>query len=133
MRRFFWACVFGALAILPARADETAIRSVISSQIEAFLADDFEAAFNMASPTIQDIFKTPEQFGMMVREGYPMVWRPADVQFLSVDEINGTLWQTVLVQDGKGAQYLLGYEMIEGPEGWKINAVQIKPARPGVG
>ncbi|SLN23441.1 hypothetical protein ROA7450_00932 [Roseovarius albus] len=127
MKQVLWAGILALLAVLPARADEAAIQSVISSQIEAFLTDDFERAFEFASPTIQDIFKTPDQFGRMVREGYPMVWRPADVQFLSVDEINGVLWQTVLVQDGQGNEFLLGYQMIDGPEGWKINAVRMKP------
>ncbi|WP_120502028.1 DUF4864 domain-containing protein [Roseovarius sp. EL26] len=131
MKQIFWAGIFTLLAVLPVRADEAAIRSVISSQIEAFLADDFEQAFEFASPTIQGMFKTPDQFGTMVREGYPMVWRPADVQFLSIDEINGVLWQTVLVQDGQGNEFLLGYQMIEDPEGWKINAVQVKPAPMG--
>lgn len=132
MKQVLWAGILALMAVLPARADEAAIRSVISSQIEAFLADDFERAFEFASPTIQDIFKTPDQFGRMVREGYPMVWRPADVQFLSIDEINGVLWQTVQVQDGQGNAFLVGYQMVEGPEGWKINAVRVKPAPPGV-
>ena len=86
----------------PARADETAIRSVISSQIEAFQADDFTTAFAYASPTIRQIFKTPENFGTMVRQGYPMVWRPAETNFLSVEVIDGLLWQNVMIRDQAG-------------------------------
>lgn len=115
----------------PARADEGAIRSVISSQIEAFQKDDFETAFTYASPTIKSIFGTPERFGSMVRQGYPMVWRPAEVNFLSTDTIAGQLWQNVLIRDAGGALHILEYQMIEGTEGWKINAVRVRKAPAG--
>lgn len=108
-----------------AKADETAIQAVISSQIEAFLADDFTTAFTYASPTIKNIFRTPERFGTMVREGYPMVWRPAEVNFLAMEERGGRLFQTVMMRDGAGALHVLEYEMIETPEGWQIDGVRM--------
>ena len=58
-----------------------AIREVISDQIAAFEADDFATAFGFASPAIREMFGTPDRFGRMVREGYPMVWRPGGVRF----------------------------------------------------
>ncbi len=116
----------------PARADETAIRSVISSQIEAFQADDFTTAFTFASPTIRQIFGTPEQFGNMVRQGYPMVWRPSEVTFLEVETIDGLLWQTVRVRDQAGNVHLLDYQMIELEQGWKINAVRKRKPEGGL-
>ncbi|WP_306115414.1 MULTISPECIES: DUF4864 domain-containing protein [unclassified Roseovarius] len=115
----------------PARADETAIRSVISSQIEAFQADDFTTAFTYASPTIRQIFKTPENFGTMVRQGYPMVWRPAETNFLSVEVIDGLLWQNVMIRDQAGGLHILEYQMIELGGVWKINAVRLRKAPDG--
>jgi hypothetical protein len=104
---------------------------VIAAQIEAFLADDFDTAFSYASPMIQGMFQTPENFGVMVREGYPMVWRPSDVEFLSLETRQGVLWQDVLVRDAGGALHILEYQMVEGDEGWRINAVRVR--KPGDG
>ena len=54
---------------------------MISKQIEAFKADDFDTAFSFASPMIQRMFGSASTFGEMVQNGYPMVWRPAEVRF----------------------------------------------------
>lgn len=124
MRQILLALAATILLAMPAKANEDAIQSVISSQIAAFQADDFSKAFTFASPTIQQIFGSPEQFGTMVREGYPMVWRPSEVTFLSVETIDGLLWQTVMVRDQAGAVHLLDYQMVELEDGWKINAVR---------
>lgn len=109
-----------------AQAQQTAMEAVIAEQIEAFKVDDFDRAFTFASPTIQGMFGTSENFGMMVRQGYPMVWRPADVQFLQAETRDGALWQDVMIRDAQGRTHILGYQMIEGEDGWKINAVQLR-------
>ena len=72
MRHMISAILVALALALPAKANED-IEKVISNQIDAFLADDFETAFTYASPMIKDIFGTPEKFGQMVRQGYPMV------------------------------------------------------------
>ena len=117
------------LAAWPALAQEAPIQSTITSQIEAFQADDFAAAFSFASPTIQGLFGTPENFGAMVQSGYPMVYRPADVQMLDLREIAGRLYQRVLLRDGQGRGYMLDYQMVETEEGWKINGVDLPALR----
>ncbi len=126
MRYIIASFLLVASLVAPARADETAIQNVISSQIEAFKADDFATAFTFASPTIQRVFGNAENFGVMVRQGYPMVWRPAEVQFLAVDMIDGQLWQNVLIRDQAGQVHLLEYQMIPGENGWRINAVRLR-------
>jgi hypothetical protein len=120
------------VATLPAAAQEGPIQQTIQSQIEAFQADDFARAFTFASPNIKGLFQTPENFGAMVKNGYPMVYRPADVQMLELREIAGNLWQRVRITDQAGAGWFLDYMMVETAEGWQINAVQILPA-PDVG
>ena len=114
-----------ALWVRPAAADDAAVQGVISAQIEAFKADDFARAFTFASPTIQDVFRTPENFGAMVRNGYPMVWRPAEVRYLDLREVAGSHWQRVMITDTKGRVHLLDYQMVKLESGWKINAVQL--------
>ncbi|NDW47725.1 DUF4864 domain-containing protein [Ruegeria sp. PrR005] len=131
MRQLLFMLTLWAGLAGPAAAQSDEIETVIGSQIEAFLADDFVTAFSFASPTIRDIFRTPENFGAMVRGGYPMVWRPSDVTFLELHEEDGALWQTVRITDADGAVHYLDYQMIQLESGWKINAVQVLKA-PGL-
>lgn len=130
MRRIFplWLGLVLLAAAPGARAQEGPAQAVIAAQIEAFEADDLDRAFGYASPTIRGIFGTAENFGEMVRRGYPMVWRPADLRFLDAETRDGALWQGVMIRDGQGRVHVLEYEMIEGPDGWKINAVRIRPS-----
>ena len=128
--RLFLAAIIGALWIGTASADEVLapeprIEATITAQIDAFLQDDFAEAFTYASPSIQGMFGTSERFGMMVRQGYPMVWRPGDVQYLDLREVAGALWQRVMIRDQAGATHVLDYQMIETGEGWKINGVHL--------
>lgn len=120
------AFVLGVAA--PAAAQDAPIEETIRSQIDAFLADDFAREFSYASPTIRGLFGTPETFGAMVMQGYPMVHRPAEVEMLELREVAGNLWQRVRVVDRQGRAHLLDYMMVETPEGWQINGVQLLPA-----
>ena len=108
------------------------IEGVIASQLDAFTARDVGTAWTFASPTIQGIFGTPENFGRMVRGGYPMVWDNADVRFLDKTEAAGAVIQRVLIRDAEGVAHVLDYEMVETASGWVINGVRIVPA-PDVG
>lgn len=132
MRNGLYAVLFAAALALPAAAQEAPIQETIRSQIDAFQADDFARAFTFASPTIKGMFGTPENFGAMVKNGYPMVYRPAEVEMGDLREVAGNLWQRVRITDQAGAGWLLDYMMVETAEGWQINAVQILPA-PDVG
>jgi hypothetical protein len=102
-----------------------AIREVISDQIEAFQADDFETAFTFASPDIREMFGTSGRFGEMVREGYPMVWHPGEVRFSDLAVRDGRTVQRVLVTDQAGAFHVLEYEMVKGDQGWRIDGVRL--------
>ena len=116
----------------PAKAQEADIRAVISDQIAAFKAEDLETAFGHASSTIRRLFGTSENFGRMVRDGYPMVYRPSEVQFLQLAERPGAKLQRVMMRDANGALHVLEYQMILTENGWKINGVRILDAG-GVG
>lgn len=121
-----------AFLTLPAFAQQAPIQDTIRAQIQAFQVDDFAKAFTYASPTIHAMFGTPDNFGAMVRQGYPMVWHPSQVDMMDLRTVGGAFWQRVRVTDAKGQSYLLDYQMIEGPDGWLINAVQMQKA-PDVG
>jgi hypothetical protein len=125
MRQLLFSFVILAGLAGAGHAQSTGITATIDAQIEAFLADDVERAFTYASPDIRRVFRTAENFGTMVREGYPMVWRPADLRYLELREIAGALWQKVQITDAAGRVHVLDYQMVNLENGWKINAVQI--------
>ncbi|MBO9465748.1 DUF4864 domain-containing protein [Tropicibacter sp. R15_0] len=108
-------------------APDKGIEGVIQNQIDAFLLDDFEQAFQYAAPSIQQLFGTPDNFGTMVRNGYPMVWRPEDVDFADLRKIQGNLWQKVIVTDQAGQVFALDYKMVRVDGFWRIAAVQLLP------
>ena len=116
------------LSSQPVLAQQSSIQDVIRKQIDAFRSDDFDSAFAYASPDIRRMFGSPEIFGQMVRNGYPMVWRPSALRFLEQREEGEMIWQRVLIQDAQGRVHMLEYQMIETVNGWKINAVQMLPA-----
>ncbi len=125
MRRWMMGAVFSLGMSAMALAQGTEIEGVIGSQIEAFKADDFVTAFTFASPNIRGMFLTPDNFGRMVTQGYPMVWRPATVAFLDLRLEGGLQVQRVEIVDSEGRVHQLDYYMIETENGWKINGVQL--------
>lgn len=123
--------VFTVAVAFGAMAQQTEIEGTINSQFEAFKADDFVGAFGYATPNLQMMFQTPKNFERMVTNGYPMVWRPAEVRYLELRERGGVMWQQVQITDAKGVVHLLDYKMEQTDMGWRIGAVVVLEA-PGV-
>ncbi|MBC2836403.1 DUF4864 domain-containing protein [Paragemmobacter straminiformis] len=132
MRRTAFVLLTALCLSAPVMAQDNPMQATILNQLEAFKADDFATAFTFASPTIKGIFMTPQNFGAMVTQGYPMVHRPGAVKMLEAREVAGNLWQKVMITDQAGRTHILDYQMVETAEGWQINAVQLLP-EPGVG
>ena len=128
MHRLILSILFAMLLTGPVHAQESAARGVISDQISAFQADDVDRAYQFASPFIQEKFGSPETFGRMVREAYPMVWRPSEVTFLEVRDMGGKLWQEVLLRDAEGRGWIAEYELVELDGVLRINGVRIREA-----
>ena len=135
MRLRLCGLVLASVLAWPALADDVrnpAIEATIQGQITAFLADDLGAAFAFAAPNIKTIFGSAENFGAMVKQGYPMVYHPSAVKMLELRMEAGSQWQRVMVTDDAGRTHILDYQMLETPEGWQINGVQLLPEA-GVG
>ena len=134
MRRTLIAAALIALAGGAQAQEVGELEGIIADQMSAFMADDFATAFTFASPMIQGMFGTSANFGTMVQNGYPMVWRPADIRFEEQrpGRMPGEVVQRLSLRGPDGAYYICDYSMIETPAGWKINGVQVLPA-PGVG
>lgn len=104
-------------------AEATAVRAVVQAQLDAFAADDAARAFSFATPGIQAMFKTPDNFVSMVRASYPMVYRPASVAFLAPERAGNLLVQKVHITDRDGARWMALYSLHqqESPE-WRISS-----------
>ena len=115
------------LAALPARAQtlEGVIQQTITNQIEAMRDDDFETAFTFASPGLQSMFVTSENFQNMVENGYPMVVDPAQIEYDELKMRGGAMVQSVQILDQAGRVYELEYDLIPTDDGWVINRVSI--------
>jgi hypothetical protein len=125
-RRLAWAlCV---LALWPAAARATplsaaealAVRSTVQAQLAAFAADDAALAFSHAAPNVREALGTAEAFMAMVREAYPVVYRPASVAFLQPDSKDGRVFQRVQMRDAAGEAWLATWSLQRAGKGWLI-------------
>jgi len=106
-------------------ADATKVQTVIQSQLEAIQSDNFSEAFEFAAPNIRMIFQSADRFGQMVRGGYPMVYRNRSVTYGKYSEDSQFSSQIVNLESLDGSVFQLRYDLVETPEGWKIQGVQI--------
>ncbi|MBR3372249.1 MAG: DUF4864 domain-containing protein [Rhodobacteraceae bacterium] len=113
-----------AATLAPAQ-DSAGISRIIEDQIAALQADDFDRAFSYASPDIKRLFGTPDRFGAMVQDGYPMVYRPSDVTMLEQSQTPSGVVQRVMIRDAQGRLHFLAYQMVPAGDGWQINGVQL--------
>lgn len=111
-------------------AQARAVRGIIESQLDAFARDDPVRAFSFAAPPIRRMFGTPERFMAMVREAYPVVYRPASVTFLKPERIDGATIQAVQMTDRDGAPWLALYRMTRAADkSWRIGGVELSQSR----
>lgn len=125
-----FAAAFALLVGAPTAADEAAdIQAVIADQLAAFQEDDWVEAFEFASPMIRGMFRTPENFGRMVRGGYGMVWRPESVETGPLEQGPGGPVQVMIFEDADGVRWAAAYEMVQVDGAWRINGVSIRRMR----
>jgi hypothetical protein len=111
------------------KADAQKIRAVIQAQLAAFAADDAKRAFSYAAPGIRDMFGTPEHFMAMVREGYPVVYRPASVGFLTPQRLDQAVIQAVEMADANGVLWVAVYRLERQRNGvWQISGCEVVPS-----
>lgn len=112
----------------PSPAAQQAILGTIRAQLEAFQRDDGARAFSYATPSLRDLFQTPENFMAMVRGGYQPVYRPQSVEFLDARIVEGRTGQAVRFVGPDGRTVIAIYTMEQQPDGsWRIAAVQLIP------
>lgn len=126
----FLGCTVASPAADLSAADASAIRAVITEQLDAFAHDDAARAFALATGGIRERFGSPERFIDMVRTGYPVVYRPKSVQFEKPAVIDGEIIQPVRMTDADGEAWVAFYPMQRQPDGrWRINGCQLEKVR----
>jgi|HubBroStandDraft_4_1064222.scaffolds.fasta_scaffold245781_1 hypothetical protein len=120
------------LAILPGTAfafsdeDRSQTRAVIENQIDAFRKDDGAAAFAFASPALQEIFRDPDHFMAMVRNGYQPVYRPKSYAFGKITESDSGLTASLSIEDQEGHAWTAIYTLEKQPDGsWRITSCRL--------
>lgn len=113
-------------------SDQTAIRSVIIAQLDAFQADDGLQAFHYAAPAIRQQFKTVANFMAMVRSTYPAIYRPRGVIFSEMGMMQELPTQAVLLMDHQGQVVKAVYLMQQQACGdWRIAGCVLMPVEAG--
>jgi len=140
MTRRLLIALVGALAVLatllPLRAQSVSdaeaaeFQRIITSQLNAFSADDGVAAYGFAAPNIQRLFPTPEVFMSMVQKGYAPVYRRQSYAFGRIgNEMGGQPTQHVTIIDANGKAWTALYAMQRQPDGsWKISGCSLVEA-----
>jgi Domain of unknown function (DUF4864) len=106
-----WAQTAAPPATTLSAQDEKAALAVVQAQLAAFAADDATKAFSYASPQIQKAFGTPKNFLAMVRQQYPVVYRPAATAFFKPETHGGGVLLRVQMTDANAAQWLAVYSL----------------------
>lgn len=128
MRAPLLGMICGSVLAVSVIAEPKDYQSIIDRQIDAFLADDFATAFTFATPNLRQYFRSPDNFGLMVRQGYPMVWRPNTVTYLDHRQEDGAVYQNVQIVDQQGKLHILEYRMVPSEGSWRIGGVRILDA-----
>lgn len=105
------------------RAVMEAVQNTISLQIGAFKKNDIEDAYTFAAPNIQAQFPNPETFGLMVRKGYPIIWKPKSFKFVNFKDLGDKCIQRVLFQSYNGSLETYDYILEKDNNLWKIAGV----------
>jgi hypothetical protein len=107
--------------------DARAVRSVVEAQLKALAADDAALAFSYASPSIRMQFGNASNFITMVRQGYPMLIRPAATEFFRPEAVEDGVMQLVHLRDQDGRSWLATYQMQRQPDrSWRINGCVVE-------
>lgn len=107
-------------------AEAKAVQQVIRAQLEAFAADDAARAYAYASPAIRGVFPSADIFMHMVRNGYPVVYRPASVVFLKPEKDGEEILQPVQMTDAEGRVWIALYTMQrQGSGAWLTNGCRL--------
>ena len=102
---------------------EEIVKKVISSQLRAFKEKNVEKAYSFAAPNIKKQFFNAKNFGLMVKNGYPVIWRPKNYQFVKFSSNGTRSIQRVLFRSTNDALLTYDYLLEKFSNEWRIAGV----------
>ena len=99
------------------------VHHTISLQIDAFKKNDVNEAYTFAAPNIQAQFPNPDTFGLMVKNGYPIIWKPKSFKFVKFKDLGDKCIQRVLFQSYEGSLETYDYILEKNNNQWRIAGV----------
>lgn len=106
--------------------DEKAVQTVVQSQLAAFAKDDADKAFSYAAPVLRKAIGSSAAFMAMVKNSYPVVYRPASVVFLKAEGSGDDVVQKVQMLDASGMSYLAVYSLQrQKDKTWRISGCAV--------
>jgi hypothetical protein len=98
------------------------VREVVVAQLSALAVDDAESAFDTATPAVRAAIGSSNRFLAMVRGAYPMVYRPASVNFHKPELDEGSVLQLVEIKDSSDKSWLALFALERQPDRtWRIS------------
>jgi hypothetical protein len=91
--------------------DGKAVQAVVKNQLDAFAKDDADRAFSYAAPDLRKNIGNSTAFMAMVKNSYPVVYRPASVAFLKPEIAGDEVIQRVQMLDASGTSWLAVYSL----------------------
>ena len=124
------ALVFGLAARAENAAPPPEARALIERQLDAFAHDDAAGAYELASPTIQTMFKDPDTFMAMVRKSYAPVYRHRSVEYGAFIAEPDSVDQILTIVDDDNEVWKAIFRLQKQPDGnWRtIGCVLFKAA-----
>jgi len=97
--------------------------SVVSRQLSALRAEDFDSAYQQAAAGVQERFSR-HQFEFMIRRDFAFMTEPAQVEFGAVRVAGGNALVQVFLTGSDGTLRAFLYSFTAENDGWKIDGVQ---------
>ena len=120
---FFFGCLNAIASEQTDKNVEEIVKKVITSQLMAFKESNVEKAFTFAAPNIKRQFLNAENFGLMVKNGYPVIWRPKNYQFVKFSSNGTRSIQRVLFRSTTDALLTFDYLLEKFSNEWRIAGV----------
>lgn len=124
------ALSLSAPAIAQSTSSEAMAHDTIANQLEAFRAQDGEAAYSYAAPGVKRFFRSPGAFMTMVERGYKPVYAPQSYDFGRHGERDGTIYQEVMITGPEGREWSALYTLEMQDDG-SVLITSVRLARSG--
>lgn len=126
-----WMMMCPSTHILAAEiTPRAATQAIIEAQLAAFRQDESAKAFSLASPDIQRVFESAENFMQMVKSNYRVVYRHTQVKFLTFQGNELFAQHTVQMVDENNALWSVLYKLEKTKDGsWRISSCETNKAQ----